>query len=256
MPLMSMKGVTKDYKLGKTLVRALRGLDIEIDKGEVVAIMGPSGSGKSTLMHMLGALDVPTDGVAMIDGSDLKDLKESRLVTFRGQKVGFVFQTFNLVQTLSALQNVELPMIFQGISKSERHRKAKDLLEKVGLADRIRHRPNELSGGERQRVAVARALANDPEIILADEPTGNLDTESGQSILDLLKLLSTRDGKTVIIVTHDPEAAAIADRIVRLRDGCVASDRDHILNSSPTVEAPNAGTSTLGIDSEGGDSHA
>jgi len=256
MPLMSMKGVTKDYKLGKTLVRALRGLDMEIDKGEVVAIMGPSGSGKSTLMHMLGALDVPTDGVAMIDGSDLKDLKESQLVTFRGQKVGFVFQTFNLVQTLSALQNVELPMIFQGISKSERHRKAKDLLEKVGLADRIRHRPNELSGGERQRVAVARSLANDPEIILADEPTGNLDTESGQSILDLLKQLSTRDGKTVIIVTHDPEAAAIADRIVRLRDGCVASDRDHILNSSPTVEGPDAGTSTLGIDSKGGDSHA
>jgi ABC-type lipoprotein export system ATPase subunit len=221
MPLMSMKGVTKEYKLGKTLVRALRGLDMEIDKGEVVAIMGPSGSGKSTLMHILGVLDVPTDGVAMIDGSDLKDLKESELVTFRGQKVGFVFQTFNLVQTLSALQNVELPMIFQGISKSERHRKAKDLLEKVGLADRIRHRPNELSGGERQRVAVARSLANDPEIILADEPTGNLDTESGQSILDLLKQLSTRDGKTVIIVTHDPEAAEIADRIVRLRDGCI-----------------------------------
>lgn len=221
MPLMSMKGVTKDYKLGKTLVRALRGLDMEIAKGEVVAIMGPSGSGKSTLMHMLGALDVPTEGTAMIDGSDLKDLKESELVTFRGKKVGFVFQTFNLVQTLSALQNVELPMIFQGIGKSARHRKAKDLLTKVGLAERIRHRPNELSGGERQRVAVARALANDPEIILADEPTGNLDTESGQSILDLLKLLSTRDGKTVIIVTHDPEAAAIADRIIRLRDGCI-----------------------------------
>jgi putative ABC transport system ATP-binding protein len=157
----------------------------------------------------------------MIDGSDLKDLKESELVTFRGQKVGFVFQTFNLVQTLSALQNVELPMIFQGVSKSERHRKVIDLLTKVGLAERIRHRPNELSGGERQRVAIARALANDPEIILADEPTGNLDTESGQSILDLLKQLSTKDGKTVILVTHDPEAAEIADRIVRLRDGCI-----------------------------------
>ena len=222
--MMSMKGVTKDYKLGKTLVRALRGLDMEIAKGEVVAIMGPSGSGKSTLMHMLGALDVPTNGTAMIDGSDLKELKESQLVTFRGQKVGFVFQTFNLVQTLSALQNVELPMIFQGISKSERIRKAKDLLTRVGLSDRIRHKPNELSGGERQRVAVARALANDPEIILADEPTGNLDTESGQSILDLLKELSVNDGKTVIIVTHDPEAAAIADRIVRLRDGCVATE--------------------------------
>jgi len=238
MPLMSMKGVTKDYKLGKTLVRALRGLDMEIAKGEVVAIMGPSGSGKSTLMHILGALDVPTDGVAMIDGSDLKDLKESQLVTFRGQKVGFVFQTFNLVQTLSALQNVELPMIFQGIGKSERHRKAKDLLEKVGLAERIRHRPNELSGGERQRVAVARSLANDPEIILADEPTGNLDTESGQSILNLLKQLSTKDGKTVIIVTHDPEAAEIADRIVRLRDGCIDTRKPK--SSSTKDGEPNA----------------
>ena len=228
MPLMSMKGVTKDYKLGKTLVRALRGLDMEIAR--------------------------PTEGIAMIDGSDLKDLKESQLVTFRGQKVGFVFQTFNLVQTLSALQNVELPMIFQGIGKSERHRKAKDLLERVGLADRIRHKPNELSGGERQRVAVARSLANDPEIILADEPTGNLDTESGQSILDLLKQLSTRDGKTVILVTHDPEAAAIADRIIRLRDGCVAVDSSSGITSP--VEVPVSGTSTPGIDPVGGDSHA
>jgi putative ABC transport system ATP-binding protein len=221
MPLMSMKGITKDYKLGKTLVRALRGLDMDIAKGEVVAIMGPSGSGKSTLMHILGALDVPTNGTAMIDGSDLKEMKESQLVTFRGQKVGFVFQTFNLIQTLSALQNVELPMIFQGVGRSERIRKAKDLLTRVGLADRMKHKPNELSGGERQRVAVARSLANDPEIILADEPTGNLDTESGQTILDLLKDLSVRDGKTVILVTHDPEAAVISDRIVRLRDGCV-----------------------------------
>ncbi len=224
MPLMTMSGVTKEYQLGKTTVRALRGLDLEIAKGEVVAIMGPSGSGKSTLMHILGALDVPTNGVARIDGADLKDMKEHQLVTFRGQKVGFVFQTFNLIQTLSALQNVELPMIFQGIGKSERHHKAKDLLERVGLADRIRHKPSELSGGERQRVAVARSLANAPEIILADEPTGNLDTESGQSILDLLKQLSARDGKTVIIVTHDPEAAEIADRVIRLRDGCVSSN--------------------------------
>lgn len=224
MPLMSMQGITKDYKLGKTLVRALRGLDMEIAKGEVVAIMGPSGSGKSTLMHILGALDIPTTGTAMIDGSDLREMKEQQLVTFRGQKVGFVFQTFNLIQTLSAQQNVELPMIFQGIGRSERARKSKELLTRVGLAERIRHKPNELSGGERQRVAVARSLANDPEIILADEPTGNLDTESGQSILDLLKGLSTKDGKTVILVTHDPEAAVIADRIVRLRDGCVASE--------------------------------
>lgn len=227
MPLMNMKGVTKDYKLGKTKVRALRGLDLEIAKGEVVAIMGPSGSGKSTLMHILGALDTPTTGTAMIDGSDLKEMKEDQLVTFRGQKVGFVFQTFNLIQTLSALQNVELPMIFQGVAKAERLRKAKDLLTRVGLAERIRHKPNELSGGERQRVAVARSLANDPEIILADEPTGNLDTESGVAILDLLKGLSVNDGKTVILVTHDPEAAEIADRIIRLRDGCVASEGRH-----------------------------
>ncbi len=227
MPLMSMKGVTKDYKLGKTMVKALRGLDLNIERGEIVAIMGPSASGKSTLMHILGALDIPTAGTAMIDGLDLKDMKESQLVTFRGQKVGFVFQPFNLVQTLRALQNVELPMIFQGLGKSERHRKAKDLLMRVGLADRIRHKPNELSGGERQRVSVARALANDPEIILADEPTGNLDTETGQSILDLLKDLSTKDGKTVILVTHDPEAAAIADRVIRLRDGCVAAVGRH-----------------------------
>lgn len=256
MPLMSMKGVTKDYKLGKTTVKALRGLDLDIEHGEIVAIMGPSGSGKSTLMHILGALDIPTAGTAMIDGLDLKDMKESQLVVFRGKKVGFVFQTFNLVQTLSALQNVELPMIFQGTSKSERIRKAKDLLTRVGLAERIQHKPNELSGGERQRVSVARALANDPEIILADEPTGNLDTETGQSILDLLKDLSTKDGKTVILVTHDSEAAIIADRVIRLRDGCVALDRDHTLNSSPTVGGPDTGTSTLGIDSEGGDSHA
>jgi putative ABC transport system ATP-binding protein len=219
-----MKGVTKEYKLGKTLVRALRGLDLEIDQGEVVAIMGPSGSGKSTLMHILGALDLPTEGTAVIDGSELKAMKESDLVTFRGKKVGFVFQTFNLIQTLSALQNVELPMIFQGVGKSERIQKSKDLLTRVGLADRIRHKPNELSGGERQRVAVARSLANDPEIILADEPTGNLDTESGEAILELLKNLSTRDGKTVILVTHDPEAAEIADRVIRLRDGCVSTD--------------------------------
>ena len=275
MPLMSMKGVTRDYKLGKTVVRALRGLDLEIAKGEVVAIMGPSGSGKSTLMHILGALDVPTNGEAMIDGSDLKDMKERQLVTFRGKKVGFVFQTFNLVQTLSALQNVELPMIFQGIGKPERIQRAKDLLTRVGLAERIRHKPNELSGGERQRVSVARSLANDPEIILADEPTGNLDTESGQSILDLLKELSVNDGKTVIIVTHDPEAAAIADRIVRLRDGCVAADGRHGTEGSkndPSAVASASGgghpdqdsvaraeeskSSSAGENSEGGDSHA
>ncbi len=220
-----MQTVTKDYKLGKTIVRALRGVDLQISSGETVAIMGPSGSGKSTLMHILGALDTPTNGTARIDGADLESLRENQLVALRGKKVGFVFQTFNLVQTLSALQNVELPMIFQGVPAGERRRRARSLLERVGLGDRIRHKPNELSGGERQRVAVARSLANDPEIVLADEPTGNLDTESGSAILALLKGLSVQDGKTVILVTHDPEAAEIADRVIRLRDGCVVPGR-------------------------------
>jgi len=223
-PLLEFKGVTKDYRLGKTVVRALRGLDLTIKEGEVIAIMGPSGSGKSTLMHIVGALDTPTGGTVFLDGQDLKQLKERQLVTLRGKKVGFVFQTFNLIQTLSAQRNVELPMIFQGIRKGERARRARELLIKVGLADRIKHKPNELSGGERQRVAIARALANEPEIILADEPTGNLDTESGRPVLEMLKRLSVEDGKTVIIVTHDPDAAAIADRIVRLRDGHIVEE--------------------------------
>jgi putative ABC transport system ATP-binding protein len=222
--LLRMQGVTKDYRLGKTIVRALRGLDLEISQGAIVAIMGPSGSGKSTLMHILGALDTPTKGTATVDGDDLERLKERQLVTLRGKKVGFVFQTFNLIQTLSAQRNVELPMIFQGVGAGERHRRASFLLKRVDLGDRVRHKPSELSGGERQRVAIARALANDPEIILADEPTGNLDTETGSAILALLKDLSRKDGKTVILVTHDPEAAEIADRIVRLRDGCVESE--------------------------------
>ena len=240
MTLLKMQGITKEYKLGKTVVRALRGLDMEIASGEIVAIMGPSGSGKSTLMHILGALDTPISGTATVGGEDLAKLRESQLVTLRGKKVGFVFQTFNLVQTLSALQNVELPMIFQGLPRSERTSRAKDLLARVGLADRIRHKPSELSGGERQRVAVARALANNPEIILADEPTGNLDADSGAAILSLLKDLSDRDGKTVILVSHDPEAAEIADRIVKLRDGCVSSGTRH--GDEP---------STLGTNTEG-----
>jgi len=225
MAQLQLTGVTKEYTLGKTIVRALRGLDLEVAQGEIVAVMGPSGSGKSTLMHILGALDTPTDGAAHIEGADLAALKERQLALLRGKKVGFVFQTFNLSQTLSAQMNVELPMIFQGVRKAQRAKRARELLEKVGLGDRIKHRPSELSGGERQRVAIARALANDPEIILADEPTGNLDSESGEPILALLKRLSREDGKTVILVTHDPEAAAIADRIVILRDGKIVEER-------------------------------
>lgn len=224
MPLLDLKEITKEYKLGETVVRALRGLDLSIEEGEIVAIMGPSGSGKSTLMHIIGALDTPSNGAAFLDGQDLEQLKEKQLVALRGKKIGFVFQTFNLIQTLTAQQNVELPMVFQGIRRAERAERAKELLGKVGLADRVRHKPSELSGGERQRVAVARALANDPEIILADEPTGNLDTESGEAILEMLKGLRVDDGKTVIIVTHDPEATAIADRVIRLRDGNVVEE--------------------------------
>jgi putative ABC transport system ATP-binding protein len=224
MPLLDLKEITKEYKLGETVVRALRGLDLSIEEGEIVALMGPSGSGKSTLMHIIGALDTPSQGTAFLDGQDLERLKEKQLVALRGKKIGFVFQTFNLIQTLTAQQNVELPMIFQGIRRAERAERAKELLVKVGLADRVRHKPSELSGGERQRVAIARALANDPEIILADEPTGNLDTESGEAILEMLKGLCVDDGKTVIIVTQDPEATAIADRIIRLRDGRVVEE--------------------------------
>jgi len=223
-PLLELKGVTRDYRLGKVVVRALRGLDLKIEEGEIVAIMGPSGSGKSTLMHILGALDVPSGGEALIDGENLSELRERDLVRIRGRRIGFVFQTFNLIQTLSAQRNVELPMIFQGVKSSERARRARELLEKVGLAERRSHKPTELSGGERQRVAIARALANDPEIILADEPTGNLDSESGGQILDLLRRLSKEDGKTVIIVTHDPDAAAIADRVIKLKDGRVIGE--------------------------------
>lgn len=228
MSLLEIQNVTKDYKLGKTTVRALRGLDLNVEQGEIVAIMGPSGSGKSTLMHILGALDVPTGGSAKLEGTDVASLSESELVTVRGRRIGFVFQTFNLIQTLSAQMNVELPMIFQKVPRRDRARRAIALLERVGLGDRIHHRPNELSGGERQRVAVARALANDPEIILADEPTGNLDSESGASILNVLKELSKTDGKTIILVTHDPEAAEIADRIVRLKDGAVRKETAHV----------------------------
>jgi putative ABC transport system ATP-binding protein len=228
MSLLELKSITKDYPLGQTVVHAVRGLDLSIEKGEIVAIMGPSGSGKSTLMHVLGALDTPTTGTASLEGHDLQKLGENELVTLRGRKVGFVFQTFNLIQALTAQQNVELPMTFLGVKKSARAERARALLEKVGLGDRMEHRPNELSGGERQRVAIARALANDPEIILADEPTGNLDSETGATILELLKRLSVDEGKTMILITHDPDAAAIAGRIIRLRDGRIVEEVRHV----------------------------
>jgi putative ABC transport system ATP-binding protein len=216
--MIELKNVHKVYPMGEVSVPALRGINLTIHPGEFVAIMGPSGSGKSTLMHLLGCLDLPSDGVVQLDGKDITTLDEDTLAQIRGKKVGFVFQTFNLIPTLTAQENVELPLFFQGVPREKRRARAAELLRKVGLDGRLHHRPAQLSGGERQRVAIARALANDPEIILADEPTGNLDSESGKAILELLAQLH-REGKTIILVKHNPEAAAYAQRIVRIRDG-------------------------------------
>jgi putative ABC transport system ATP-binding protein len=216
--MIELKNVHKVYPMGEVSVPALRGINLTIHPGEFVAIMGPSGSGKSTLMHLLGCLDLPSDGVVQLDGKDITKLDGDTLAQIRGKKVGFVFQTFNLIPTLTAQENVELPLFFQGVPREKRRARAAELLGKVGLDGRLHHKPAQLSGGERQRVAIARALANDPEIILADEPTGNLDSESGKAILELLAQLH-REGKTIILVTHNPEAAAYAQRIVRIRDG-------------------------------------
>lgn len=217
--MIKLENVARVYQMGKTLVPALRGLNLEIADGEFVAIMGPSGSGKSTLMHLIGALDVPNQGHVLLDGVDIAQQNGNQLAELRGKKVGFVFQTFNLVPTLSALKNVELPMIFQKIPRRERYEKARRLLEQVGLGDRLHHKPSELSGGECQRVALARALANDPQILLADEPTGNLDAESGEQIMQILKKLNEEKKMTIIVVTHNPDVARYAHRIIRMRYG-------------------------------------
>ncbi len=205
-------------------MHALRGVDLSIDSGEIIAIMGPSGSGKSTLLHIIGCLDMPSAGVVEIEGKATDGLSERRLSILRGQKFGFVFQTFNLVASLTAQGNVELPMIFQKVKPTRRAQRAGELLGKVDLGDRKKHRPNELSGGERQRVSIARAMANDPDIILADEPTGNLDSDSGATVMELLRRLSKDEGKTVIVVTHNPEVAAYAERVITLRDGQILKE--------------------------------
>jgi macrolide transport system ATP-binding/permease protein len=230
--MIRLEGVTKRYRLGETEVQALRGLDLKIREGEFLAIMGPSGSGKSTLLHLLGCLDLPTEGRVHLGDIDVGGLREDALAEVRGKKIGFVFQTFNLIPTLTALENVELSLFFQGVARGERRRRAQALLERVGLGDRLHHRPAQLSGGERQRVAIARALANDPEVILADEPTGNLDSEAGRQILELLQDLN-REGRTIILVTHNPEAAAYAERVVHLRDGRIVREERHNHSQSP-----------------------
>ncbi len=204
--------------MGKVNVPAVSGINLIINSGDFIAIMGPSGSGKSTLMNMVGCLDTPTMGDIYLEDDNIAELEESDLAQIRGKKIGFIFQQFNLINSLNALENVALAMSFQGVKEKERIRRAKELLETVGLKDRIYHLPTELSGGEQQRVAIARALANNPDIILADEPTGNLDTKSGIKVMEFLKRLN-KEGKTIIIVTHDEEIAKYAKKVVRVRDG-------------------------------------
>ncbi|MFH1307495.1 MAG: ABC transporter ATP-binding protein [archaeon] len=216
--IIQLKKVCKYYEMGEETIKAICEVNLEIKKGDFIAIVGPSGSGKSTMMNLVGALDLASEGDIFLDNIDIEHLSESDLAQIRGKKIGFIFQTFNLIPTLNALENVMLPMIFQGISQDEREEKAERLLGELGLGHRLFHVPGELSGGERQRVAIARALANDPEVILADEPTGNLDTKTGNDVMDILKKLN-KQGKTIIMVTHDMEKAKQANKIIRLRDG-------------------------------------
>uniref|UniRef100_A0A7C4WF53 ABC transporter ATP-binding protein n=1 Tax=Geoglobus ahangari TaxID=113653 RepID=A0A7C4WF53_9EURY len=211
--------VYKSYKTGYYEVLALRGINLKIDRGEFVAIMGPSGSGKSTLLYLIGCLDKPTKGRVIIDGEDVTQMNEKQLTEIRRDKIGFIFQQYYLIPTLTALENVELPMVFKGIPKMERKKKAEYLLTLVGLKDKENRKPNELSGGEQQRVAIARALANNPSILLCDEPTGNLDSKSGRQIMDLIKDLNEEMGVTVVLVTHDSSLKVYADRIINIKDG-------------------------------------
>jgi putative ABC transport system ATP-binding protein len=220
-PLVVLKDVWKIYKMGEVDVAALCGINIEINEGEFVAITGPSGSGKSTIMNMVGCLDLPTKGTISLAGKDISKLSESNLSEVRGKKIGFVFQQFNLVPNLSALENVMLPLEFQDVDSAIAAKIAKGLLEQVGLGDRINHKPKELSGGQQQRVAIARSLAVDPEIILADEPTGNLDSKSGSFIMDFFKKLHDEKGKTVVIVTHDINLVKYGKKVIHLKDGVV-----------------------------------
>jgi putative ABC transport system ATP-binding protein len=221
--VISTQNLTKTYRMGNVEVNALCGVSIEIQKGELVAIMGPSGSGKSTLMNILGCLDLPTEGEYILDGENVSRLSDSQLAHVRNRKVGFVFQSFNLLPRASALANVELPLSYSGVTRGRRE-KALKALESVGLSDRVKHRPTELSGGQQQRVAIARALVNDPAILLADEPSGNLDSKSGKEIMTLILELNKELGMTVVIVTHDPNIAARTQRVIHLQDGEVAEE--------------------------------
>ena len=224
-PILQLKNVWKTYKMGENQVHALRGINLDVYPGEFLAIQGPSGSGKSTAMNLVGCLDIPTKGEIYLDKQNISTLSESSLAQIRGRKIGFIFQKFNLIETLTALENVTLPMTFQGIPEEKRTERAKKLLAEFGLGDRMHHKPNQLSGGQQQRVAIARSLAVDPQIILADEPTGNLDSKTGHDVLKFLRELNTHEHKTIVMVTHDDELAHHANRIAFLKDGNIIKEK-------------------------------
>jgi putative ABC transport system ATP-binding protein len=237
-PLIEAHDLVKVYPMGSEEVRALDGVSLRISRGEYVAVMGPSGSGKSTLMNLIGCLDTPSAGTFLLNGREIGRMEDNELAAIRNLEIGFVFQTFNLLARTTALQNVELPLVYAGMGRTERHRRARETMEMVGLTDRMHHRPSELSGGQRQRVAIARALVNNPSIILADEPTGNLDSRTGDEIMELFYKLNGT-GNTLIVITHEEEIARLAKRVILLRDGKVVEDR--VQNGGRRSDAPEPG---------------